>query len=355
MIISEITDKILSWYDNNKIDMPWRGESDPYKVWLSEIMLQQTQINTVIKYYNRWINRFPSIRDVAQSSQQEILKYWEGLGYYTRARNFHQSCIELKKTNYRVPDNINDFIKLKGVGPYIGNAVQSIAFNAPLAVVDSNVNRIVSRFKGYTVEPLKNKKAIQKYMNSILDTKRPGDFNQAMMDLGRYICKPTSPLCTSCPLAPQCIAFKKNLINDIPTKAMKKTRPHYKVVVGIIWQKDKLLITKRKENGLLGGLWEFPGGKVEKNENAFEAVKREILEELSISIETKEVLDTINHQYSHFTVTISAIQCKYIDGKISLNGPEEYMWIKPSSLNDLPFPRASTKLFHTVKGYKCLT
>ena len=349
------TKNLLFWFKNNKRSMPWRNTKNFYYIWLSEVMLQQTQVNTVIPYYIRWIKKYQSINSVSNAKGDDILKMWEGLGYYSRARNFHRACIKLKCNNYKVPQNIDDFISLDGVGPYTAHAVHSIAFNIPLAVVDGNVNRIVSRFKGYKVAPLKNKSKIQKFMNSILDHDRPGDFNQAMMDLGRYICKPKSPLCSKCPLVAQCIAFKKNWIDIIPLKKIKKTRPHYDVVVGIVWHKNRLLITKRKEHGLLGGLWEFPGGKVESKENIIEAVKREILEELSIVIEAKKVLDTINHEYSHFTVSISAVQCKYMDGKISLNGPVDYLWIDPPRLNDFPFPRASTKLFHTVKGYKCLT
>ena len=339
---------LLSWYDENKQAMPWRDVNDPYKIWLSEIMLQQTQVKTVIGYYNNWIDRFPTIKSVANADQDEILSYWQGLGYYSRALNFHISCKMLVNSNYVIPNNIDDFMKLKGVGPYIASAVMSIAFNHKVGVVDGNVNRFISRLNAYNIEPIKNRSNIQNFVNTIVDKNRPGDFNQAMMDFGRNICKPTSPLCNICPLSNYCIANQDGLVDYLPVKSKKKIKPHYDVVVGMIWNNDKILITKRKENGLLGGLWEFPGGKIKKNENVYKAIKREIMEELSITVQTNILLDVIKHQYSHFKVTISAINCFYIKGDIKLNGPCDYRWIKPKDINKYPFPKSSMKLFHTI-------
>ena len=250
-----MTRGVIDWYDRTKREMPWRDERDPYKIWLSEIMLQQTQITTVIDYYHRWLERFPQIEDVANASIDEVLKYWEGLGYYSRARNFHASCKQIVDSGGKIPKGLEAFQSLRGVGPYIAAAVQSIAFNIPASVVDGNVNRVVSRVNAFTKPALQNKKKIQAFMDQMLDKKRPGDFNQAMMDLGRYICKPQNPLCGECPLHESCIAHERNEQSMYPTKVTKKPRPHYDVAVGIIWDGSKLLITKRKEDGLLGGLW----------------------------------------------------------------------------------------------------
>ena len=269
--------RVMDWYDQTKREMPWRDQEDPYKIWLSEIMLQQTQITTVIDYYHRWLERFPRIEDVASASIDEVLKYWEGLGYYSRARNFHKSCQEIVDAGGKIPRGIKEFQELKGVGPYIAAAVQSIAFNVPASVVDGNINRVASRFNAFSKPPLQNKKDIQRFMDNMLDKKRPGDFNQAMMDLGRYICKPQNPLCNECPLEESCIAHKTGDQDMYPAKVAKKARPHYDVAVGIICDGSKLLITKRKQDGLLGGLWEFPGGKIknaEKIEFKFEEDKK---------------------------------------------------------------------------------
>jgi A/G-specific adenine glycosylase len=350
MISDSISKDILSWYDNNKTEMPWRDEEDPYKVWLSEIMLQQTQVTTVIDYYNRWITRFPTISDVANASIDEVLKYWEGLGYYSRARNFHASCTEIHMRGGYIPRGIDAFQELKGVGPYIAAAVQSISFNEPVSVVDGNVNRVVSRYNAYTKPPDKNKKPIKLFMDEILDINRPGDFNQAVMDLGRYICKPRNPLCLECPLHSSCIAYQKSAQEQYPIKVKRKPIPHYHIAVGIISDGSRLLITKRKENGLLGGLWEFPGGKMKSNESPKQAIRREIKEELSITIKTKNLIAQVAHKYSHFSVSINAIHCLYNGGSVKLNGPTEYKWIEPSNLSQYAFPKASIKLFKSIEA-----
>ena len=344
---------LMNWYTKEKRQMPWRGESDPYKIWLSEIMLQQTQVTTVIDYYHRWLERFPSFTDVANASQDEILKYWEGLGYYSRARNFHQACISLVKSNQKIPRGVSEFIKLKGVGEYIAAAVQSISFNIPIGVVDGNVNRVASRMHSFATPPLKNKAKISNYVNNILDKKNPGDFNQAIMDLGRYICKPQNPDCNICPIEFDCTSYKNGNTNDFPVKEAKKIKPHYNVAVGIIWNKSQLLITKRREDGLLGGLWEFPGGKIIKKETAKSAVKREIFEELSIKIKPEKLIYSVDHHYSHFSVTIHAINCSYRGGDIILNGPTDYKWISTDQFSKFAFPKASIKLFDAIKGLKC--
>lgn len=348
MSSKHLTRNLLEWYDQTKRQMPWRDQGDPYRVWLSEIMLQQTQVTTVIDYYQRWLKRFPSIKHVASASIDEVLKYWEGLGYYSRARNFHQSCQQIINDGGQIPKGLKEFESLRGVGPYIAAAVQSIAFNIPVSVVDGNVNRVVSRLNTYKEPPLKNKKAIKSFMDQILDQDRPGDFNQAMMDLGRYICKPQNPLCDECPIRVSCKAHKISAQSTYPIKTKKKARPHYDVAVGIIWDDHKLLITKRKEDGLLGGLWEFPGGKMKKKESALKAIRREIKEELSIKIQTKKIITIVDHHYSHFSVTINAIHCLYNGGAIKLDGPTDYKWIDPSKLSLYAFPKASTKLFKSI-------
>ena len=350
MTYNQITDALLSWYDLYDRDMPWRDEADPYKVWISEIMLQQTQVATVRDYYKRWIKRFPTIKSVSESSMDEILKYWEGLGYYSRARNFYYSCKTLSEMDCSVPKGMDEFQKLKGVGPYIASAVQSIAFNMPVGVVDGNVNRVVSRYYAYKDHPSKNKKKIEKFMSLIINDQRPGDINQAIMDLGRYVCKPGMPLCDECPISKGCKALAKGVQSDLPIKMKNKIKPHYDVAVGIIWDKSRLLITKRKEEGLLGGLWEFPGGKMKKNESIQSAIKREIKEELSINIKPDILIHQVDHHYSHFSVTINAINCKYNGDKIKLNGPTNFKWINTSQLRSYAFPKASIKLFKTIES-----
>ena len=208
MNYSKLTEYLLFWYDSNSREMPWRGENDPYKIWLSEIMLQQTQVTTVRGYYLRWLKKFPTIRDVANADLDQLLKMWEGLGYYSRVRNFHKACKTLKENKYQVPNDIKEFQSLSGVGPYIASAVQSIAFSMPTSVIDGNVNRVVSRFFSFSIPPEKNRMRILEFMDQIIDKRRPGDFNQAIMDLGRFICKPRTPKCEKCPISIFCNAYK---------------------------------------------------------------------------------------------------------------------------------------------------
>ncbi len=349
MNYSKLTSSLLSWYDAHDRDMPWRGESDPYKIWVSETMLQQTQVSTVRDYYLRWLERFPDIESVATAPTDDVLKHWEGLGYYSRARNFHHSCQTLNSKDGRVPEGMDEFKTLKGVGPYIASAVQSIAFNIPAGVVDGNVNRVATRLFAYKEAPSKNKNKIEKFMSLIINKKRPGDINQAIMDLGRYVCKPARPLCSECPISISCMALERGIQSDLPIKIKKAKKPHHDVAVGIIWDEEKLLITKRKEEGLLGGLWEFPGGKMKKNENIKSAIKREIKEELSINIKPGRVIHRVDHHYSHFSVTINAVNCSYSGGQIKLSGPTDFKWISTSKLQSYAFPKASIKLFNVIK------
>ena len=340
---------ILKWYDSQKRDMPWRGVNDPYKIWVSEIMLQQTQVETVKAYYNKWIKSFPDVKSVAKAALDDILKHWEGLGYYSRARNFHESCKKIYNSTNSIPSDYDEFVNLKGVGPYIASAVLSIAYNKPLGVVDGNVNRVTSRLLADSTPPIKNKKRIEHFMSNVIDKYRPGDINQSVMDLGRYICKPKNPLCKICPLIKYCKAFNMSNPSNFPTKVIKRKKPHYEVAVGIIWNKNKLLITKRKADGFLGGLWEFPGGKIKVDENVETAIMREIKEELSICIEPDLIIKQIDHQYSHFSVTIQAINCRYKSGNIKLNGPVDFKWIEVDNLSSYAFPKASTKLFNSIE------
>ena len=268
---------LLKWYDEHVRPFPWRKTNDPYKIWLSEIMLQQTQINTVIPYYKRWLSKFPNIKSVANADLESLLKMWEGLGYYARVRNFHSaSNVVMNRFDGRIPDNYHDFQSLPGVGPYIAGAVMSIAYNLPVPAVDVNAFRVVSRIKSIDLPFNKCKNEINGFLFGHLPPDRPGDFNQAIMDLGREICTPKNPACYACPIQSHCSAFVNKAVDKYPIKIKKPARPHYYVAVGIIWKNNKILISKRNESGLLGGLWEFPGGKIKNGESGSDCIIREV-------------------------------------------------------------------------------
>ena len=272
-----IATTLQKWYRNTKRDLPFRATKDPYKIWISEVMLQQTQIKTVIPYYNRWIVTFPDIQIVANSKLDSLLKIWEGLGYYRRCVNFHNATkIVLKNYNGKIPSNYNTFIKLPGVGKYTAGAVLSISFGVKIPAIDVNVIRVISRF--YSLNKSANiNKTIYNLVSSMLEhVNSPGDFNQALMDFGSLICMQKNPKCSICPISTYCKAYSKNQINQLPNISKPKPKPHYDVVVGMIWYNNKFYIQKRSLDSMLAGLWEVPGGKVNQGESFETALKRGI-------------------------------------------------------------------------------
>ncbi len=326
--------------------MPWRGEKDPYKIWLSEVMLQQTQVETVIPYYEKWLKKFPTVSHAARASEDEILKMWEGLGYYARGRNFHEACREVVLSyGGEVPDDADSFAKLKGVGPYTMAAVQSIAFQRPLPTIDGNVKRVVSRLLTLKKSPSQSLGEIELFLKENISKEEPGNFNQATMDLGATICRPQHPECLKCPVSSFCKAFKKNKVDIFPIPERRKERPHYQIAVGMVWRGDKILVTRRPPKGLLGGLWEFPGGKIEKGESAKECVVREIQEEVGLHIRPGDSIGVIRHAYTHFSIEMEGIPCQYVSGRPKAIGCDGWRWISWNDVPKLAFPKANHKLF----------
>ena len=346
---------VLNWYDSNAFPFPWRVSNDPYRVWLSEIMLQQTRVNTVIPYYYNWLVDLPSVSSVPRSDMDYILKKWEGLGYYARARNFYYACkIVINKFGGNIPCDYNDFLSLPGVGPYIAGAVLSIAYNIPIPAVDGNAYRVISRINSIDLSFNKCKKEITKFLSAHISSDRPGDFNQAIMDIGREICTLKNPACHMCPLQRICSAFVDNSVDKYPIRSRRTKKPHHRVAVGIIWKNNKILISKRIEKGLLGGLWEFPGGKIKKGEGAKKCIIREIKEELGICVLPKKFIKQIRHVYSHFSITLDAYSCNYIAGEPLSLTSADWKWIKPEHISLYAFPKANHKLFDKVKESRSL-
>ena len=344
--MQNFTDSLLSWFENRQELYPWRGETDPYRIWLSEVMLQQTQTQTVIPYYRRWLDRFPTIKDVAEADEQEVLKMWEGLGYYSRARNFHRACQQLLNQHEgRVPAAVDKFRKLPGVGPYIAAAVSSIAFHQPSVAIDGNVRRVVSRLESNDDPAVKMNNIIDIYLKKHLPDSNPGDFNQALMDLGRSVCTARAPQCTICPVQLWCRSYVDNVVDKYPPKKERRPKPHYNIAVGVIWKCAQILVARRPSQGLLGGLWEFPGGKVLAGETERDAVRREVEEELGILVEVGDRITAIKHVYTHFSITMAAYHCQYRSGEPQALGCSDWRWIHPNQIGELPFPGANHKLF----------
>ena len=340
--------ELLLWFSKSSVSYPWRGECDPYKVWVSEIMLQQTQAQTVIPYYNKWIEMFPNIKSVAKSDLMDILKQWEGLGYYARARNFHRACKLVQSMFCGKIPNDHNFILLPGVGEYIDAAVRSICFNVPLPAIDANVKRIMSRFLQLPMVSVNDVRIATTYLAQKINKNAPGDSNQSLMDLGRFICKPKTPQCQLCPINKNCLSYKNRTIHLYPYKKQPKVKPRYELAVAVIWKNNKILVSKRKENAMLGGLWEFPGGKLEKNETRKNCVVREVKEELDINIQPYKHVKSIKHSYSHFSIIMHAFHCNLVDGTPQPIGCDQFKWIRKNELSSLPFPKANHKIFDSI-------
>ncbi len=314
-------------------------------------MLQQTRVQTAIGYYRDFLVRFPDIHALAGADLEDVLKCWEGLGYYARARHLHETArIVVGEMDGEIPSDYRILRSLPGIGDYIASAVGSISYDLPFPVLDGNVKRLLARL--FRVDaPVPSSEAIRVFrerIEELLDPEEPGRFNQAMMELGALVCRPRRPRCSECPVAEFCQAYRRGLQEAYPVPSPKKTLPEHLIVSALIYQGDRLLITRRPILGLLGGLWELPGGKVEGTESAEEALHREIREETGLSIEIDRFLTRIRHAYSHFRIVMDVFACRYKNGEVVLRGPIDHRWIKVREIDDYPFPAANRKFMSLV-------
>ena len=314
-------------------------------------MLQQTQVETVIPYYRRFLRRFPSLRALAAAPVDDVLAVWAGLGYYSRARSFHAAARSIVAEHHgRIPRRVDDLLALPGVGRYTTGAVASIAFGERAAVVDGNVTRVLCRLFNITANPRagRTQRRLWALAEELVPAGRPGDFNQAMMELGATICKPKEPACSRCPAAGACEAFRLGRQGSLPRMPKRKPTPHVAVAVGMVWRRGKLLITKRPMDAMLGGLWEFPGGKQERTESLEEAVRREVKEETGLDVCVGERLVSVKHAYSHFRVTLHAFHCTSPRGRVRLLKCDAFTWAAPGELADYAFPAGSRRIIEAL-------
>ncbi len=345
---------LIDWYLNNHRSLPWRKTEDPYRIWVSEAMLQQTQVSTVLPYYRKFLQKFPTIKHLARAELHDVLKVWEGLGYYARARNLHRAAGNVQQQYQgNIPTTWNQFRKLPGVGDYIAAAVLSIAFGLPYAVVDGNVKRVLARLQCIAA-PLNNSTSTKRFKETaeaLKDTQMPGTYNQALMELGAIICKPKHPLCDRCPVQRFCLAYQTKTVAEYPKKKAARQTPQYHIAIGVVFKNGRVLITQRKPDGLLGGLWEFPGGKIKKGESAESACVREIKEEVSLQVAVIDYLAQVKHAYTHFKITMEIFCCNYKSGRVKRNGPVAHRWIKLDEIDQYALPRANHKFLPKLKKW----
>ena len=339
---------LLAWYDQNARRLPWRGCRDPYAILVSEIMLQQTRVETVIPYYERWMQRFPTFQALAAAPQQDVLAVWEGLGYYSRARNLQRAAqVVVSEYGGELPRDLAALRRLPGVGRYTAGAVASIAFGLDEPALDGNIRRVLARLDNLE-KPARSPQGEHRLWAlaaSWLPPGRAGDYNQAWMDLGTAICTPRRPACAVCPLQDFCRARRLGLQEQRPVQEPKPVVPHHTVTAAVICRDGQVLIAQRPAHGLLGGLWEFPGGKLQPGEDLPACLRREICEELDAGVEVGGLVGVYRHAYTHFRVTLHAFHCRLQPG--SQPRPLEasdLRWVLPAELETYPMGKIDRQI-----------
>jgi len=350
---TRIQTPLFAWYEIEARDLPWRRTQDPYAIWISEIMLQQTRVEIVQAYFESFLDRFPSIETLAAASIDDVLKVWEGLGYYRRAQNLHKASRFLVD-HYagELPSTVAELRKLPGIGPYTAGAIASIAFGKDEPVLDGNIIRVVSRLFCIAGDVAKagTKLELLEAVSTLVPEGQARPFNQALMDLGARICLPRSPRCAECPVSNFCNAHRTEQESIYPQRSKKASIPHIDVVAGAIWngepfaRSSRLLIAQRKLDDTMGGLWELPGGKPEAGETFEEALHRELREELAIEVEIIEPFIAIKHAYTHFRVTLHVFHCQHAKGEPRAIECADWTWAHPTKLEAFAFPTADRKI-----------
>jgi A/G-specific adenine glycosylase len=317
-------------------------------------MLQQTRVETVIPYYLRFIRKFPSVKTLAGAKPDEVLKVWENLGYYARARNLHAAAQEtVARWGGKLPQGRKELLSLPGIGKYTADAILSIAFSQPVAAVDGNVSRVISRLFALR-RPLgspESREEVRKRADHLLSKKHPGRFNQAMMDLGATVCTPRGPACVSCPLRGLCMTEKSNLQKKIPVSQKRSALSHKQLTAAILLdRKRRVLVVQRPASGLLGGLWKFPGGERDKKETLEEALVRTVQEELGLQVRVVKTIASVKHAYTHFRVTFHVYRCAILRGRAKSLAEHHWKWVSPEELRKLALSKAERKILAALQS-----
>lgn len=349
---THIEHSLLPWFRTHARSMPWRDHRTPYTIWVSETMLQQTRVETVIPYFQRWMRAFPTVEALAEADQEQVLKLWEGLGYYARARNLHDGARQVvAEFSGELPQDPRKLRSIKGIGPYTLAAIMSLAFAEPYAVLDGNVERVLTRLCAIDEDIRKSvvKDKLRRLAKRLLADHPPGEFNEAVMELGATICTPSAPQCGSCPLRTICRAGKSGTPQIYPYKSKKAPIPTIEVGAGVVWKSaDTFLVARRNQKEMLGGLWEFPGGKLEEGETIPECIQRELEEELGIQVEVGPELMTVRHTYSHFHLRMAVHHCRWLGDPPRAIDCADFRWVTLADCRKLPFSRADLKVLEEL-------
>lgn len=344
---------LLAWFARRRADLPWRRCPTAYHVWLAEIMLQQTQIKTVIPYYQRFIQRYPTIQTLAAAPIEDVLKLWEGLGYYRRARSLRQTAaIILDEYGGAFPSDVETLRQLPGIGAYTAAAIASIAFGASAPALDGNIIRVFTRLLDMDadISQAATRKKLWRKAADWVPAQAAGDYNQALMELGQTICRPKNPNCAQCPIQAHCRAFANGVQAERPVKKKPAAIPRRHVAAGLIRDRaGRLLIAQRPLDGLLGGLWKFPGGQLEAGEPLPECLARRLRQELAIRVEVGELFQIVNHAFTHFKITLHAFDCRYLGAAPPYAEPQalqvrRWAWVSEAELASYSFGKADRQV-----------
>jgi len=350
---AEIAGRLLEWYGRHGRDLPWRRTRDPYHIWVSEVMLQQTRVETVIPYYQRWMEQFPTLQALAEAPEEQVLKAWEGLGYYSRARNLHQAVREVaERYGGSVPDDPEAVAGLKGVGPYTAGAILSIAFNRPVPAVDGNVLRVIARLYAIAddIALPATRTAIAKLVRAMIPEGRASDFNQALMDLGATICTPRSPRCLLCPVREACEGLRAGKVGELPVKGKARAPRPVERAAALLEQNGRLLLTRRPPGGLLAGLWELPGGDVPPGARPEDALRTMFRESFGAEVVVEEHLVDVTHVFTHLVWHVRCYRAGLRPGQ-EIRQTADRRWVAPADLVGYPLPAVQRKvLAHCMKA-----
>ncbi len=348
----EAQTRLLAWFDRQARDLPWRRDRTSYRVWVSEVMLQQTQVETVLDYYARFLERFPTVHDLAAATQEEVLKLWEGLGYYRRARLMHKAAqVVVADYGGELPADVNALRDLPGIGRYTAGALASIVFGIPTPAVDGNVRRVMARVLAL---PDPTAAELDDAVGAWIPEDAPGDFAEGLMELGATLCRPQSPRCLLCPWRALCRARALGRQEAFPAPKPRKSIPHYEVAAAVTLREEdgRILVARRPTESMLGGLWEFPGGKQEPGETLPETLRRELQEEMAIQVAVGQELTVIEHAYTHFRITLHAFLCRLEAGEPTCIECDDFQWATLDEIRALPMPVTDRQIAETVEARK---
>lgn len=339
--------RLLAWFDRNRRDLPWRKNRDPYRIWISEVMLQQTQVATVVPYFKRFLRAFPNVRSLAAADEQDVLRLWEGLGYYRRAKHLHLAARMMVQTlNGKLPNDPIVWQDLPGVGRYILGAVLSQAFDRRLPIVEANSQRVLCRLFGQRGDPKSGpvKQWLWQTAETLLPLRRVGDFNQALMELGSQVCTIESPRCDQCPLARGCFAHQRGLHHTIPLRAPVQRSADVQEVAVVVRKANRVLLVQRPERGRWAGMWEFPHGDVRAKESLRDAGRRVLFDLTGVQARIGAELATVKHTVTRFRITLIGLEARYLSGRFQSATYVAGKWVSPADLELYPVSSPQRKL-----------